>query len=198
MAKCAILNGEEKAARKYIKLLKHTLWHSQWAVQAETLLSQPELIAKDPEMEPITHMMHYSNTLNSDQGFVERFLMNQLARNNYKDDPIFQEQALLATLWTKDIGMFWQRFYDYIRLHPNSPIPRYYQEAAYLYGKLEERENLDKMPFDESVKSGFDRFMQVATKYDGADIETVRNALSPAFGQTYFFDFYAMSQLPEY
>ena len=198
MMKCAILNGEKKAARKYIKLLKQTLWHQECAARAEKLLNQPELIAKDSEMEPITHMMHYGNMLNSDQGFVERFLMNQLARSNYKDDPIFQEQALLATLWTKDIGMFWQRFTDYIRLHPNSSVPRYYQEAAYLYGKMEERENIDRMPFDESVKSGFDRFMQVATNYDGADIETVRNVLSPMFEQTYYFDFYVMSQLPEY
>ena len=124
--------------------------------------------------------------------------MSQLAASQYKDDPIFQEQALLATLWTKDIGMFWKRFSDYIRLHPNGPIPRYYQEAAYLYGQLEERTDLDKMPFDESVKDGFDRFMQVATRYDGADIERVRDVLSPMFSQTYFYDYYVMSQLPEY
>ena len=198
MTKCAILKGEKQAARKYIKLLKQTLYYDDWACKAEQLLNQPELIAKDPEMEPITHMMHYDNTLNSDQGFVERFLMLQLANSSYKDDPVFQEQALLATLWTKDIGMFWQRFYDYIRLHPNSPVPRYYQEAAYLYGKMEERDNLDRLPFDESVKSGFDRFMEIATNYEGADFETAYNALSPMFGQTYYFDYYIMSQLPEY
>ena len=198
MAKCAILNGEQQAARKYLRLLKHTLWYDDWATETEKLLSQPELIAKDPEMGAITHMMHYDNTLSSDQGFVERFLMLHLAKSSYKDDPIFQEQALLATLWTKDTDDFWMRFMDYIRLHPNDPMPRYYQEAAYLYANIEERDNVLKLPFDESVKSGFDHFMKSASALDGADIERAREALFPSFGQTYFFDFYTMSQLPEY
>ena len=83
-------------------------------------------------------------------------------------------------------------------LNPNDPMPRYYQEAAYLYANIEERDNVLKLPFDESVKSGFDHFMKSASALDGADIERAREALFPSFGQTYFFDFYTMSQLPEY
>ena len=198
LVNCAILHGEPQLARKYIGVLKQTTFFDDWAEHAEQLLNNPELIAQDAAREPITHMMHYGNTLNSDQGYIERFLMQQLAYSNYTDDPVFQEQALLATLWTHDINLFWRRFSDFVRLHPNSRIPRFYQEAAYLYGKLEERNNLDRMPFDNYIRDGFDRFMQFAMQYDDVDVEIAREALFPSFGQTYYYDYYTMSQLPEY
>jgi len=146
----------------------------------------------------VARMQHYQNVLSGDNGFVERFLMRQLSVSNSTADPFFQEQALLATLWTKDIQQFWQRFGDYIRLHPNEPMPRYYQEAAYLYGKLEERPDVDRMPVAAGVKETYQRFVASASNYDGEDIEVVREALYPFFGQTYYYEYYTMSQLPEY
>jgi hypothetical protein len=198
LANCAILEDDKPLARKYIAILKQTLFYSDWAEQAESLLGHPELIAKDAEREPITHMLHYENVLGGDQGNTESFLMRQLSRSTYTDDPVFQEQTLLATLWTKDIESFWRHFYDYVRLHPNGPMPRYYQEAAYLYGKITERTDLDKMPFNASVKDSFERFMAMAAEYDNQDVEVCRQGLSPFFGDTYYYDYYTMSNLPEY
>lgn len=198
LVNCAILEGDKPLARKYINILKQTIFYSDWAEQAEALLGHPELIAKDAEREPITHMLHYNNYLGGDEGNTERFLMQRLERSTYTDDPIFQEQALLATLWTKDINQFWHHFNDYIRLHPQGRIPRYYQEAAYLYGKITEQVDVDKMPFDRSVKDGFEHFMSAAADYDQQEVEVVRAGLSPFFGDTYYYDYYAMSNLPEY
>ena len=198
LVNCAILENDRPLARKYINILKQTLYYSDWAEQAETLLGHPDLIAKDAEREPITHMLHYQNVLTGDQGYTESFLMRQLARSTYADDPVFQEQALLATLWTKDVNRFWARFGDYVRLHPQGPMPRYYQEAAYLYGKLEDRQDLDKMPFDASVKESFERFATSLSDYDGQDVSLAREDLYPFFGDTYYYDYYTMSNLPEY
>ena len=198
LVNCAILEGDKPLARKYIGILKETLFHSDWAKQTEALIGHPERIAKNAELEPITHMLHYDNYLGGDEGYTERFLMNRLARSTYKDDPIFQEQTLLATLWTRDINQFWYHFYDYIDLHPNSPMPRYYQEAAYLYGMLKERKDLNRMPFDASVKDSFERFMTSATNFDNQEVEVVRQGLGPFYGDTYYYDYYTMSKLPEY
>ncbi len=198
LVNCALLEGDKPLARKYINILKQTIFYSDWAEQAETLLDNPDLIAKDTELEPITHMLHYDNYLGGDNGFTERFLMNRLVRSTYKDDPIFQEQALLASLWTKDIKQFWYHFQNYLNLHPNQRIPRYYQEAAYLYGKLEDNPYLDTMHFDESVKVSFDNFMTAAENYDNQTVEVCREGLSPFFGDTYYFDYYIMKDLPEY
>lgn len=198
LANCAILENDQPLARKYIGILKQTLFYRDWAEQTEQLLGHPERIAQHQEMEPITHMLHYANMLGGDQGYTESFLMKQLARSIYKEDPVFQEQTLLATLWTKDIKQFWYHFYDYVDLHPNAPMPRYYQEAAYLYGKIEGRTDLDKMPFDAAVKESFERFAAAAANYDGKNVEEGRQGLSPFFADTYYYDYYMMRQLPEY
>ena len=54
------------------------------------------------------------------------------------------------------------------------------------------------MPFDTSVKESFRRFMSVAPNYYNEDMEVVRQGLYPLFGDTYYYDYYAMKQLPEY
>lgn len=198
MIRCAILNKDKSLARKYIGILKQTTFFKDWAEQARIVLELPTQIDKDPAYSFVARMQHYKNVLSGDEGYVERFLMKQLASSTSTDDSYFQEQALLATLWTKDVKQFWRRFNDYIRLHPKEPMPRYYQEAAYLYGKLEERTDLDRMPFDEGVKETFERFAASASNYDGEDVSVAREALYPFYGQTYYYEYYTMSQLPEY
>ena len=198
LVNCAILDNDQPLARKYIDILKQTMFYSDWAKHAETLIGQADLIIKDSGREPITHMFHYKSFLGGDQGYIERFLMRQLVMSTDTSDPIFQEQCLLATLWTKDINQFWYHFYNYVRLHPNAPMPRYYQEAAYLYGKLEGRTDLNQMPFEKGIKDTFDRFMSFAQKYEGQDVEAGRQGLYPFFGETYYYDYYMMRRLPEY
>ncbi len=198
LADCALLENDVPLARKYLDILKQTLLYRDWAEHAEALLGHPELIAKDAEREPITHMLHYDNILGADQGNTESFLMKRLANSLYTGDPVFQEQTLLATLWTKDIPQFWYHFQDYVKLHPNSPMPRYYQEAAYLYGMIEGKADLGRMPFDASIKQGFERFMSFAANYENKTVEEGREGLYPLFGDTYYYDYYMMSRLPEY
>ena len=46
--------------------------------------------------------------------------------------------------------MFWYHFNDYVRLHPNGPMPRYSQEAAYqgLTPSRTNTEDWDVLPKD--------------------------------------------------
>ena len=198
LAKCAILNGEKASARKYLGLLDHTLCFKDWAEQNRKLIGDTAALARHPEYGPVRLMMHYDNDLNADEGNVERFLMNQLASSTYAGNPLFMEQTLLASLWTRNAKQFWYHFYDYVNQHPDDAIPVYYQEAAYLFGYLEHRPNLDKMPFAAGVKDSFQRFMEAASRYNDADIEVARQGLYPLFGQTYYYEYYVMNHLPEY
>ena len=197
MAKCAILEGDQQVARKYLGILRHTLFFYDWARQMESLVGNPEAIAKDAGMEPITHMLHYQNRLTSDGGLIEQFILRQLAYSNDASDPYFQEQALLASICLKEPQAFWARFYDYIQLHPGQAMPIYYQETAYLFGNLEER-NLSNVPFDQQVMDSFASFMQVASKYEDQDVGPVRETLYPLFGTTYYYDYFLMSNLQPY
>ena len=187
LAKCTILNKEDSEARKYLNILKHTTFYADWAEKAREM----------EELKTVAHMMHYPNMLTSDGGNIEKFLMNRLAECTYADDSYFLEQTLLASLYTKDMGQFWYHFQDYSNLHPKDPMPRYFQEAAYLYGKLEGRPYIDQMPFDQSVKQSFESFMQAAERFDDTDVEYAREGLK-AFCHTYYYDYYLMRELPEY
>ena len=187
LVKCALLNKEEGRARKFLNLLKHTTFYDDWADKAREM----------EELNTVAHMMHYNNTLSGDNGYVERFLMNRLAESTSKDDPIFQEQALLASLWTKNNQQFWYHFRNYLDLHPNARIPRYIQEAAYLYGKLEGREMIDRMPVDPLIKQSFENFMQTAAQYNHMEADFVREGMK-GYNDTYYYDYYLMKDLPEY
>ena len=198
LAKCALLEGDQPITRKYLRLLKQTMFYKGWAEETEAMIGHPERFVEDPERGFITHMMHYENSLGGDKGYIERFLMTELAQSTDTSDPIFQEQCLLATLWIKDPKTFWYHFENYIRLHPEDPMPRYYQEAAYLFGKMMRKTNLDRMPFDPGIKKAFEQYTSSAKRYADGDIEVAREALYPFFGETYFYDFSTMSDLAEY
>ena len=202
MARCAILNGETMMAHKYINLLKSTTFHKEWATELEQRCKLTayarQMEPNAPEMDFIGHMMHYDDELRSDNGYVEVFAMNRLTYSNYADDPIFQEQALLASLFTKDTRQFWRHFGNYVKLHPGKHIPTHVQEAAIHFGTLEERPGLESWPFDESVRQNFQHFLEVTPRYDNMEVEPIRKALAPEFGKTYYYDYYLMDNLPQY
>lgn len=192
MARCNLMNDEVNAMLKYTRLLKHTLFHGEWADNMEKL-QKPELKRKDRETGPIMHTMHHYDNVGADHGYAEKYLMNHLAIIDC-DDPEFQEQCVLATLWTKSSLHFWYRFKRYLELNPGKPVPRYFMEAAYLY-TTEEKKALFNMSFDEGVKKTYQEFIDQLPKYDGMDIDDVRSALYPRFGDTFFFDYYLMDDL---
>lgn len=192
MARCNLMNDEKNAMLKYTRLLKHTLFHGEWADNLEKL-QKPELKRKDRETGPIMHTMHHYDNVGADHGYAEKYLMNHLAVIDC-DDPEFQEQCVLATLWTKSSLHFWYRFKRYLELNPGKPVPRYFMEAAYLY-TTEEKKALFNLSFDEGVKKTYQEFIDQLPKYDGMDIDDVRSALYPRFGDTFFFDYYLMDDL---
>jgi len=63
---------------------------------------------------------------------------------------------------------------------------------------IEGRKDLDRMPFDAVVKDTFERFATSLSNYDGLDVEIARKELYPFFGDTYYYDYYTMRNLPEY
>jgi hypothetical protein len=193
LARCGMMAGETNVMYKYTEMLKHTLFHGQWAEHLEELQQQPEKRRADSETGLVMHMLHYPDAVGTDNGRAEVYLMSHLAAMD-SDDPYFQEQCLLATLWTKDSSQFWPRFAKYLNLHPGRPIPRCYLEAAYLYTVMEGSAPF-QVPVDEGIKRTFDEFARTLEQYNGRDIKEVREALYPLYGKTYFFEHYLMADL---
>ena len=199
LARCAILEDESNHARKYLGILRQTLFHGGWADHMEQLLKDPYQLSQDSETGPITHMTHYFDYLDSAEGYVERFLMTFLAQQDY-EDPYFQEQAVLAAMWTREPELFWARFDQYLDLHPNAPVPRIIQEAAYLFGNMQHLEDVVQMPFDQGVKDSFQAFMTQLTQYQKHSMNgnQIKKALYRDFKETYYYEYFFLRNITYY
>ena len=197
MVRCSLLNGELQLARKYLALLKQTMFHDTWADKMYPLTEHPEDITQLPEMEFISHMMHYEDKLTSDHNLVEDFLMKRLMHSNYVADPIFLEQKMLAAMAAKNSSLFWMDLRDYMRSYPDRRLPVHVQEAIYLFGSLEERTDMDKSPVSAAVRENYKRFDQTASRLEGADWAVANASLYPLFGNTYFYDYYMVNFPPQ-
>ena len=197
MVRCALLCEEWEAAKKYIDLLRHTLNHADWAKSYEPLVGHPDMVKAHPELGPVFKVMGHHDTLASDKSMLENFLLVLLAALT-TDEPEGADLALMSAVQLKDIGTFWRAFNQYARLHPDGKMPRYYQEAAYLYGNLEHTVDISQMPFDQSVVDTYQAFMQMAQQCQGMSNEQMQAAFRPRFGDTFYYNYFLMRDLKTY
>lgn len=197
MAKTSLVNGDLKVAKKYIDMLGRTMFHKDWAKKYAVFVDHPKKMSEDPELGPILHLLPPENELTSDQNVIELFLMNSFAYSD-SDDPIHQEQTLLAALWKKDIPLFWPKFFKYATIHQGEHMPTHYQEAAYLYGNLEHNVDISRMPFDPEVVDTYKRFMDFSRQCQGMTEEQMAKAFYPQFGHTFYYFYFLSNGLKTY
>lgn len=199
MVRCALLNQEWTVARKYIDILKQTRYHRQWAEQFEPLAvaQSADAVAAHPELGSVLPLLTGKDVLGSDQSLIELFLLNMLAYRS-TDNPKTSELVLLAAMQLKDIPTFWPAFFQYAQLHVGQPMPRHFQEAAYLYGHLENNVDISHMPFDELVKRDYAEFMQMAGQYRGMPEEQMKTYFRPRFGGTFYYNYFLMRGMKTY
>lgn len=194
MVKASLLNQDWKVAQKYLELLKKTRYYKDWALHYETYLYHPERVQDDEEMKPITAMMNQNNLLDSDNTLVELYLINSFA-SSHGDNPLYQEMTLICALLQRDIPHFWPRFFEYCSMHKDEHIPTLYQEAAYLYGHLENEVDISRMPFDEAVRESYDAFMQFNEECGPMSLDQKKNAFRPKFSNTFYYYYFLQRNL---
>ena len=77
-------------------------------------------------------------------------------------------------------------------------MPRYYQEAALLYGNLEKSVNISNMPFDKAVLTSYENFNRFSSGHAVRSIEISRFPYSERFGNTFYFYYYFIRNLNTY
>ena len=197
MTRCAIFNNEKQAARKFLDILRQTCYYGAWADHMESLMNDPKQLAADDETGPITHMMHYTDNLDAVEGWVEKSLMTTLAEHD-ADDLLFQEQAVLGALWTRNPDYFWPRFEHYIALNGSQRVPRIFQEAAWLFANLERQEGLDEWTLEPGIKESFYEFMKLMEQFRKSPNAQLRQYLLEKFGATYYFEFFFLRDITYY
>lgn len=204
MAKTSLITHDWKVAKKYIDMLSQTIYHRDWAKKYAAYVEHPELMAEDEEMKPIIPMAEFTDRLDGDNTLVELYLLKTFS-SGHGADPGYQEMTLVCSLIMKDIDLFWPRFRQYLDMHQHEPgfrVPRYYQEAAYLYSMLEpQRESalwpsltnaevLAKLPFDESVKQTYSNFMTFNAQCGSMTDEQKKVAFLPQYGDTFYYFYF--------
>ena len=197
MARTALFTNEKQVARKYLNLLRKTQYYGEWADRMETFIEDPSLLSNHTETGPITHMLHYDDIQSQGDSYVEKNLMVMLSHTD-SNDPYFQEQAVLAAMWTRSNADFWARFEQYLNLHPNNPVPRIFQEAAYLFGKMNNLSFTEELPIDSSVKENFRGFMKLMQQCQGRPSEQMKDYLRKRYGNTYYFEYFFLKDITYY
>ena len=112
-----------------------------------------------------------------------------------------QEVALNYTLISKNIQLFWPRFFQYATLHNGKEMPIHYQEAAYLYGNLEKSVDISNMPFDRrKIVDRYQKFNNQVQAFmrQGLNEEQVAEAVRPTFGDTFWWFYYFCNNVKSY
>lgn len=198
LARSAMFNKEKQMARKFLDILRQTTYYGGWADHMESLLNDPQALAKDAETGPVSRMMHYTDRLDAVEGKVENALMTTLAEHD-ADDIYFQEQAVLAAMWTRNPDLFWPRFDHYVQLNGEENMPpRIFQEAAWLFANMQGQEGLDEWSLEPGVQENFSGFMRLLQQYKQAPTPSNRKYIYDYYGKTYYFEFFFLRDITYY
>ena len=83
-------------------------------------------------------------------------------------------------------------------IEEHRPLPRIYQEAAYLFANMQQLDLVNRIPFDESVKQSYQAFMSQMSQYQGLPAGQVHRALYPQFGNTYYYEYFFLKDITYY
>ena len=200
LVRTSMFSNEDDAARKYIDILMHTTFYKDWAAERLAMLKDKKLWYATEEYKAISPLRNFNDILDGDQGLCEMYLINYFS-NMHSKEPKFQEQTLVFALVQKDIPTFWPRFYNYATLHEKETMPIHYQEAAYLYGHLENNVNISNMPFDqEKIVKRYDQFQERTQNLlrKGMSNEAVGEAVKSEFGDTFWWFYFFCTDIHTY
>ena len=163
----------------------------------EKVLNDKKMMASDKETGPITHMTHYADKLDAVEGWVEKCVMTNLAQSD-ADDLAFQQQAVLGAMWTRNPDLFFPRFEHFMELNGNRPVPRIFQEAAWLFANMMNMEGLDEWELEPGVRENYNSFMQLVSQSNKSPNPQIKQMLLEKYGDTYYFDFFFLRNLTYY
>ncbi len=195
-----VASGQYKTARRYIDILKHTMFHSSWAERYEKIIDNPKLAEKSPEISFPRKMFCYINTLDSDDSFAEAYLLRKMPSNAFVNpSPVCTEASLMHALIRKDTQIFWNKIVSYLNTHKAQlRIPTHYQEALLLYGNIDRRADLSHFKFDKKIEQKFRAFLKLTKKYKGMDEMQMAPYFKDEFGDTYWYFYFFVRNIKSY
>lgn len=179
LAETNLINGRYEVARKYLRILQHTLFYKDWATETLACLNDEDRVNAHPEYGRLRRLTPRTDFFfNPDlPEMTLEFLLHANPRNR-----MAYEYLMACTLLKKDVG----RFVHYYPLGADlgySSVPKGYQEALLFYWLMSKHTATDTIPWkiDPQTENRLREYAQIFTSTRSAD------ALSARFGDTYWF-----------
>lgn len=183
-------------AEKYISQLEHTTFYRKWAAAQRRYLRHPELFSESDEYSGVIPLLNKTRQNTNDKAFPEDFLISQFSAYNWHDaTPEGSEAAMQWALQSQDIRTFWDQLSIWILTHKGEPLPRHYQEAAYLYSHLENNVDVSTIQFSPDIAKSYEDFMNFASKHPIHNLDESRYIYHEKFGNTFYYYYYFIRDL---
>lgn len=185
--RCSITVGEYQLALKYLNLLRQTIFHKDWAEYYYSLIMNPSKIKEDKDIAWVRSLLHYSNSLEVENGTTSENIYNYYAKCETNDSKI-QEFGMIAAMINRDYANFKARFIQYISLNRDIvDVPKHYQEAALFMASLNNDEEIMNQPYSEEVLRQFHQFRKAYQNTENLPREQQSALLCGQFGHTYYY-----------
>lgn len=187
-----LLAGNNVAATKYLDILDNTIY-AKWSAAHRKYLTDPEQLRVD-YAEHFKLVCPVGDRFYSENGEIEFKIMEHFALLEQPDveemTPEYAECSVLWAMLSKDMDAFWQALDNYYGVN-NIPetLPRYYQQAAYLYSVLSGSGIADSLPIADEVRRQYDSFETYMTTHQGS-VNELRAESYKRFGKTFFYFYF--------
>ncbi|MDE6341251.1 MAG: hypothetical protein K2K93_02945 [Muribaculaceae bacterium] len=166
MAECMIINGNYEVARKYIEMLKHSLFYSEWARRAETLLGNDGGVEAHPVYGPLRRTAFREDGFYV-HGQIDKILA-KLAAGSGGSNTLAWDYFCAAAMLKCDLSTLLGVWNAHASDFERGEMPRHLQEAAALFW-TSTHGNFDGMPFrlSEDVKTQTAALARAAMQHSG-------------------------------
>jgi hypothetical protein len=179
LAETNLLNGQYDVARKYILLLRQTLYYRSWATSALACLTDSSLVDANPEWAWLRKYRTRTDFLFSEQ--EKDMMLGILLEQNPGNRPAY-EYLLAYCLLNKDLEHFY-RYYPLGRAFRYRAVPKSYAEAlAYVWGQMGPTTAAMPYPLSDETKRQFDEYRRIYANDPRAE-----QTLASRFASTYWF-----------
>lgn len=201
LSMASISMGDKTVVMKYLDMLDHTLFYRKWSAEQRRLCKGNADFAKVSPYDRILPLVCHEDRLSEDVHGSEYMLDHHfLGATPRNATPMYDRVALFWALKSKNTTAFWTKFLIYMESNDISRLDRYYQEAAYLFSRLNNNKALMTLPYDNNTIQLYDSFMTTAQKYS-SQINTLQDArrIFPAqLRNTYYYYYYFVRGLESF
>jgi hypothetical protein len=186
LAKTSLINGDYAFARKYINILKKTIYYRKWAIEFEKMADNPGLIASHPELGPKLKILPKNNffiLFNEPQNNLALILEGQ------PDNRKAIEYYLAGLLLTKKVEIAVNNIKN-MKGSGYTHIPRNMEEAVMIYyNSTGVFPDLGGLSISQDTQV---RFKQYFAAYLSArnSPATLKEKMQKRFGDTFWYYFH--------